>query len=161
MNADLKRVRDSSLDGPSSSKRRALSSGASSPVNTTGGDDSGDADGLEEWMRVVESKRKEAIYRQMLEYRRSNARESARADALEQQCRAHERVLKSFEACWAQVSEVGWASCPLLRTCSLTRSSSTPSEIEQGAQTSPSQNCWTVSVPPTSFATLSNIYKSL
>jgi len=115
MNADLKRVRDSSLDGaPSSSKRRALSTGASSPqspVDSNGNSSLSapappDDDGLEDWMRIVETKRKEAIYRQMLEYRRSTERESARANALERQCRAHENVLRSFEACWAQVSRV-------------------------------------------------------
>lgn len=120
MNADLKRVRESSLDGgPSSSKRRALA-GASSPISNSGGGGDGassssaaDDDGVEDWQRVVEVRRKEAIYRQMLDYRRSFEREQRRADALERQHRALEDSLRSVESCWAQVSEKTDPACLL------------------------------------------------
>lgn len=108
MNADLKRVRDSSIDGgPSSSKRRAVAAagGASSPISPVDAEE----DGVEDWVRVVEAKRKEAIYRQMLDYRRSFEREQGRANALERQRRALEDSLRSVETCWAQVSCVACA----------------------------------------------------
>lgn len=106
MNADLKRVRDSSLDpSPSSSKRRALGGASPSSPNSSALPGEGD-DGLEDWMRVVESKRKEAIYRQMLDYRRNCEREASRANALERQRQTLEASLKSVEACWTQVGLV-------------------------------------------------------
>lgn len=106
MNADLKRVRESSLDGgPSSSKRRAVASsaGGSSPASSHTAPEPED-DGVEDWMRVVETKRKEAIYRQMLQYRRAYEREQARAAALERQQRAFEASVQGYKTCWAQVS---------------------------------------------------------
>ncbi len=112
MNADLKRVRDSSLDAPSSSKRRAIGSGSSpghSPSSPHHGKDHDheEEDDVEDWMRVVESHRKEALFRQMLEYRRTSQREAARANALESQRRNLQACFRSVEACWAQV-----CSCP-------------------------------------------------
>ncbi|BEI86895.1 hypothetical protein CcaverHIS002_0702410 [Cutaneotrichosporon cavernicola] len=108
MNADLKRVRDSSLDAPSSSKRRAIGSGSSpghSPSSSHLGKDyeHEEEDDLEDWMRVVETHRKEALFRQMLEYRRTSQREAARAKALESQRRNLEACFRSVEACWAQL----------------------------------------------------------
>jgi E3 ubiquitin-protein ligase BRE1 len=112
MNADLKRVRDSSLDAPSSSKRRAIGSGSSpghSPSSPHHGKDHDheEEDDVEDWMRIVESHRKEALFRQMLEYRRTSQREAARANALESQRRNLQACFRSVEACWAQVR-----SCP-------------------------------------------------
>lgn len=54
-------------------------------------------------MRVVENHRKEALFRQMLEYRRASHRETARANALESQRRNLEACFRSVEACWTQV----------------------------------------------------------
>ncbi|CAK9782402.1 BRE1-domain-containing protein [Cutaneotrichosporon oleaginosum] len=109
MNADLKRVRDSSLDAPSSSsKRRAIGSGSSpghspsSPHQPKDHENEEDED-IEDWMRVVESHRKEALFRQMLEYRRASQREAARASALESQKRNLQACFRSVEACWAQL----------------------------------------------------------
>ncbi|RSH91929.1 hypothetical protein EHS25_009299 [Saitozyma podzolica] len=98
MNADLKRVRDTSLeDAPSpTAKRRALSF-SSPPI------DSSDDSGMEDWMKVVEVRRKEAIYRQMLEYRRSYEEEARRADALEAQRRVLEASVQAVEVCWTQL----------------------------------------------------------
>ncbi|KAL1412374.1 E3 ubiquitin-protein ligase bre1 [Vanrija albida] len=109
MNADLKRVRENSLDGgssPSSSKRRALgspNSGAASPRAATEDDAQKDDTQLEEWVRDMESKRKLGIYRQMLEYSRSYDRERVRAHELERQRRALEASLRSVERCWEQL----------------------------------------------------------
>ncbi|KAL7418545.1 E3 ubiquitin-protein ligase bre1 [Cryptotrichosporon argae] len=98
MNAELKRVRDlSGDDGPSSSKRRAL--GLSSPPSVAA-----DApEPQEDWMAAVEARQKEAIYRQMLEYRRLHGHEAARAERVEKQRRTLEASLRSVEVCWAQV----------------------------------------------------------
>ncbi|WVF72955.1 E3 ubiquitin-protein ligase BRE1 [Kwoniella sp. CBS 6097] len=99
MNADLKRVRDNALDdSPSpSAKRRVLGGNASPPVTDS------DGDGVEDWQRVVEVKRKEAIYRQMLEYRRASEREARRANDLENQRRVLEASFHAVEVCWSQV----------------------------------------------------------
>ncbi|TXT05998.1 hypothetical protein VHUM_03759 [Vanrija humicola] len=114
MNADLKRVRDNSIDGgssPSSSKRRALGSphsGAASPRGAAADDDGDEGEGqLDDWERQLEVKRKEFIFRQMLDYRRSYDREHYRANALERQRRALEASLRSVEACWEQL-ECAW-----------------------------------------------------
>ncbi|KAK4685526.1 E3 ubiquitin-protein ligase BRE1, partial [Tremellales sp. Uapishka_1] len=99
MNVDLKRVRedqfDNGLAGPS--KRRAL--GLSTPPPAQDSDD----DQPEEWMKVVEIKRKEAIYRQMLEYKRSSEREASKASALEAQVRTLKASVHGVEVCWAQL----------------------------------------------------------
>ena len=100
MNADLKRVREGALDdGPQlpGAKRRALSL-SSPPVQET------DDDKLEDWQRVVETHRKEAIYRHMLEYRRSYEGEARRARELEAQTRVLEASMRAVDICWAQVS---------------------------------------------------------
>ncbi|WWC91748.1 uncharacterized protein L201_006695 [Kwoniella dendrophila CBS 6074] len=99
MNADLKRVRDNAIDDtPSpSAKRRVLAGNSSSPINDN------DNDGIEDWMRVVEVKRKEAIYRQMLEYRRASEREAKRANEVEAQRRVLEASFHAVELCWNQV----------------------------------------------------------
>lgn len=118
MNADLKRVRESSLDGgPSSSKRRAVSqsAGGSSPASSHTVPEADD-DGVEDWMRVVETKRKEAIYRQMLQYRRAYEREQSRAAALERQQRAFEASVQGYKTCWAQVSLRSTAIMDLMLT---------------------------------------------
>ena len=49
-------------------------------------------------------KRKEAIYRQMLEYRRSYEQEQRRASELEAQRRVLEASVHAVEVCWTQVS---------------------------------------------------------
>lgn len=106
MNADLKRVRDSSLDAlPSSSKRRAIGSGSSptGPSHSSPPPDAGEEEDVEDWMRVVENHRKEAIFRQMLDYQRQTRREEARANALERQRRNIEACFRTVEACWKQV----------------------------------------------------------
>ncbi|WWC94925.1 hypothetical protein V866_001777 [Kwoniella sp. B9012] len=99
MNADLKRVRDNAIDDtPSpSAKRRVLSGHASPQVNDS------DGDGIEDWMKVVEVRRKEAIYRQMLEYRRASEREAKRANEVEAQRRVLEASFHAVELCWNQV----------------------------------------------------------
>ncbi|WWD19675.1 E3 ubiquitin-protein ligase BRE1 [Kwoniella shandongensis] len=102
MNADLKRVRENAIDdqstgSPSPAKRRILAGNASPSV------DSSDGDGMEDWMKVVETKRKEAIYRQMLEYRRASEREAKRANDLEAQRRVLEASFHAVEICWTQV----------------------------------------------------------
>lgn len=51
-----------------------------------------------------QAKRKEAIYRQMLEYRRMHAREQRRANDLEAQKRVLEASVQAVEICWTQVS---------------------------------------------------------
>ncbi|WVO14222.1 E3 ubiquitin-protein ligase BRE1 [Cryptococcus depauperatus] len=99
MNADLKRVRDNTLDdSPSPSTKRRLNSNASSPMPP-----SSDDDGMAEWMKVVETKRKEAIYRQMLEYKRISEREAKRANDIEAQRRVLEASFHAVELCWTQV----------------------------------------------------------
>ncbi|WWC64537.1 uncharacterized protein I303_107147 [Kwoniella dejecticola CBS 10117] len=100
MNADLKRVRDNAIDDtPSpSAKRRVLSGHASSTPQPEN-----DEDGIEDWMKVVEIKRKEAIYRQMLEYRRASERETKRANEVEAQRRVLEASFHAVEVCWNQV----------------------------------------------------------
>ncbi|OCF38081.1 E3 ubiquitin-protein ligase BRE1 [Kwoniella heveanensis BCC8398] len=98
MNADLKRVRDNALDdSPSPSAKRRVLGNASPPVADS------DGDGIEDWQRVVEVKRKEAIYRQMLEYRRASEREARRANDLENQRRVLEASFHAVEVCWSQV----------------------------------------------------------
>ncbi|WVQ84645.1 E3 ubiquitin-protein ligase BRE1 [Cryptococcus sp. DSM 104549] len=99
MNADLKRVRENAIDdSPAPSPKRRMNSHPSPPVESTDDDD-----GMEDWMKVVEVKRKEAIYRQMLEYRRSSERESKRANELEAQRRVLEASFHAVEVCWTQV----------------------------------------------------------
>ncbi|KAK8853258.1 E3 ubiquitin-protein ligase BRE1 [Kwoniella newhampshirensis] len=99
MNADLKRVRENAIEDTASpsAKRRVLAGNVSPSV------DSSDGDGMEDWMKVVETKRKEAIYRQMLEYRRASERESKRANELEAQRRVLEASFHAVEICWTQV----------------------------------------------------------
>ncbi|ODN99047.1 E3 ubiquitin-protein ligase BRE1 [Cryptococcus amylolentus CBS 6273] len=100
MNADLKRVRENTLDdSPAPSAKRRLNSHAPSPVPTSASDD----DGMADWMKIVEIKRKEAIYRQMLEYRRSSEREAQRANDLEAQRRVLEASFQAVEVCWTQI----------------------------------------------------------
>ncbi|KIR53461.1 E3 ubiquitin-protein ligase BRE1 [Cryptococcus gattii Ru294] len=98
MNADLKRVRENTLDdSPSPSAKRRLNSNASSPIQPS------DDEGMAEWMKIVEVKRKEAIYRQMLEYRRTSERETKRANDLEAQRRVLEASFHAVELCWTQI----------------------------------------------------------
>ncbi|WVR07641.1 hypothetical protein IAU60_004683 [Kwoniella sp. DSM 27419] len=98
MNADLKRVRDNTLDeSPSPSAKRRVLGNASPPVADSEGE------GIEEWMKVVETRRKEAIYRQMLEYRRASERETRRANEVEAQRRVLEASVHAVEICWGQV----------------------------------------------------------
>ncbi|WRT70184.1 uncharacterized protein IL334_007178 [Kwoniella shivajii] len=98
MNADLKRVRDNAIDDtPSPSAKRRVLGHASPPIADS------ESDGVEDWMKVVETKRKEAIYRQMLEYRRASERESKRANEVEAQRRVLEASFHAVELCWNQV----------------------------------------------------------
>ncbi|ORY33397.1 BRE1 E3 ubiquitin ligase-domain-containing protein [Naematelia encephala] len=98
MNADLKRVRESGLeDGVSPAKRRALSNATAPPFLSE------DEEPAEEWMKVVELRRKEAIYRQMLEYRRSYQEEARRVKELEAQRRVLEASVQAVEVCWNQL----------------------------------------------------------
>ncbi|WWC72057.1 uncharacterized protein I206_106017 [Kwoniella pini CBS 10737] len=100
MNADLKRVRDNTIDDtPSPSAKRRVLSGHASPTHQNENDE----DGIEDWMKVVEVKRKEAIFRQMLEYRRASERESKRANEVEAQRRVLEASFHAVELCWNQV----------------------------------------------------------
>lgn len=116
MSADLKRVRDGALDefGSPATKKRAMT------LSTPPRSDDGEEDKLEDWMKVVEvsidaetkwsllnyqqTKRKEAIYRQMLEYRRSYRAEKQRSYELEAQQRVLEASVQAVEVCWTQVS---------------------------------------------------------
>lgn len=50
-----------------------------------------------------QTKRKEAIYRQMLEYRRSYKAEKQRTHELEAQQRVLEASVQAVEVCWTQV----------------------------------------------------------
>lgn len=52
----------------------------------------------------MQVRRKEAIYRQMLEYRRFYQEETRKVEALEAQRRAHEAAVQAVELCWSQVS---------------------------------------------------------
>ena len=65
---------------------------------------------LVEWNRlsdeqvlIIQTHRKEAIYRQMLEYRRMHEREYQRATELEAQKRVLEASVLAVEVCWTQV----------------------------------------------------------
>ena len=55
-------------------------------------------------MNILQAQRKEAIYRQMLEYRRSYEQEAKRANEIEAQKRALEASVQAVEFCWTQVS---------------------------------------------------------
>ena len=48
-------------------------------------------------------KRKEAIYRQMLEYRRMHTQEQRRANELEAQTKVLEASMQAVEICWSQL----------------------------------------------------------
>ncbi|RXK36539.1 hypothetical protein M231_06198 [Tremella mesenterica] len=97
MNADLKRVRETGIDESlPGAKRRALS--MSLPPTSEP-----DEDRLEDWQKVVESHRKEAIFRQMLAYKRSYDAEARKASELEAQRRVLEASVRAVEICWAQV----------------------------------------------------------
>lgn len=54
-------------------------------------------------MLTFQVKRKEAIYRQMLEYRRMHERERRRANDLEAQKKVLEASVQAVEVCWTQV----------------------------------------------------------
>jgi E3 ubiquitin-protein ligase BRE1 len=118
MSVDLKRVRDAHDDGnlSPSSKKRLLAASSSSSFSTTGppgaagasramsnSDSDSDDNGIEDWMRVVETRRKEAIYRQMLEYKRASRDAAAKVRELEVQKKRLEASEHAVEACWTQV----------------------------------------------------------
>ena len=52
---------------------------------------------------MKQTHRKEAIYRQMLEYRRSYREEARRVESLEAQRRRLEASVQAVDACWHQV----------------------------------------------------------
>ena len=108
MSVDLKRVRDAHDDASSSpaSKKRLYgslggSNGAQSPMSSSAAD--ADDAGMEDWMRVVETHRKEAIFRQMLEYKRASRDAANKVRELEAQKRRLEASEHAVEVCWSQV----------------------------------------------------------
>lgn len=57
------------------------------------------------YLTTPQVRRKEAIYRQMLEYRRSYEREAQKVAELETQRRVLEASVHAVEVCWTQVSQ--------------------------------------------------------
>ncbi|ORX40542.1 BRE1 E3 ubiquitin ligase-domain-containing protein [Kockovaella imperatae] len=111
MNADLKRVRESGVDdGPSPLKRRAT--GLASPPPAVNLEDAG----LEEWQKVMETHRKEAIYRQMLENRRREEAERRRADEIKLQEQKLQASVQAVEICWNQLVAAVRSLCPADKT---------------------------------------------
>lgn len=53
---------------------------------------------------MYQTKRKEAIYRQMLEYRRSYETEARKVRELDEQRKRLEASVQAVEICWTQVS---------------------------------------------------------
>ena len=58
---------------------------------------------MSERLLTRQVKRKEAIYRQMLEYRRSYETETRKVRELEEQQRRLEASVQAVEVCWTQV----------------------------------------------------------
>jgi E3 ubiquitin-protein ligase BRE1 len=78
-------------------------------MSSSGGADADD-NGVEDWMRVVHTHQKEAIYRQMLEYKREFKSADARLREFRAQQRRCEASENAMEACWSQVCGISRTS---------------------------------------------------